>query len=313
MSTYFPFLRGKQNELLALKMLASTIANKQNVLPIIEPINGNGTTKGSLEKYAEEGMLFILVTNPRFGGFKGKGGELHDQLCVNGVLGEYDNYMPALHVNRSTRMQEVSDFIEKYETPFRAVIYESEPTIVKVREWCSTDDRIYHHVFLDGTVSAPFINATPLIRRVMLRDNFIKQERNSDYPTEAEHFTDRNTAAGNPDNVNWGDYSIIGNDFTEGGGAAKAVAIHHIHKSENTGALEISHFLSDQQETTANVNAKIIEAVDNLVGNLSSLTPNDTCACEIYREMSATKHSHGLGYLKRLAILHHLETILNDE
>jgi hypothetical protein len=147
----------------------------------------------------------------------------------------------------------------------------------------------------------------------LIRDNFIRQERNSDYPTEAEHFTDMNTQAGNLENINWGDYSIIGDEFSEGGGAALAVAIHHIHKSEDTGALEISHFLSEDQETTANVNGKIIQAVKNLVGNLDNLLPNDTCACNIYREMAATEHSHGLGYLKRLAILHHLEIMLADE
>ena len=299
--------------MLALKMLASTIANHQTVVPIIEPINGNGTTKGSLEKYAEEGMLFVLITNPRHGDYKGNGNDLYNDLCVNGVLAEYDNYIPALHINRSTRMHEVENFNEKYASPFRAVIYEAEPTIVKVRNWCSTDDRIYHHIILDGKVSTSFIQNIPIARRVTIRDYFNQQARNSDYPTEAEHFTDRNTQAGNPDNENWGDYSIIGDNFSEGGGAAKAVAIHHIHKSESTGALEVTHFLSDQQETTANVNAKIIEAVQNLVNNLDGLLPNDTCACEIYKEMATTRHSHGLGYLKRLAILHHLETILKND
>jgi hypothetical protein len=133
------------------------------------------------------------------------------------------------------------------------------------------------------------------------------------YPTEVEHFTDMNTQAGNPAGVNWGDYSIIGDQYSEGGGAALAVAIHHIHKSESTGALQISHFLSDEQQSTANVSGKVIQAVRNLVNNLDSLLPNDTCACNIYRDMAESGNSRGLGFLKRLAILHHLETMLADE
>ena len=72
-----------------------------------------------------------------------------------------------------------------------------------------------------------FIANFAIARQVLIRDNFRRQVRNSDYPTEVEHFTDRNTQAGNPDNVSWGDYSVIGNQFSDGGGAALTVAIHH--------------------------------------------------------------------------------------
>jgi hypothetical protein len=313
MSTYFPYLRGKQNELLALKLLALTIAKSHAVVPIVEPVNGNATTTGALEKFVDEGMSFLFVTNPKHGDYKGREQQLFDDLVTSGSLAEYDNYIPALHINRGTRMQEVDDFNEKYEAPFRAVIYNAEPTSSKVRDWCAQENRIYHHVFLDGKVSQGFIQGIPTARRVMIRDNFTRQSRNSDYPTEVEHFTDKNTEVGNPENINWGDYSIVGDQYTEGGGAALAVAIHHIHKSESTGALQISHFLSDHQETTANVSGKVIEAVQNLVNNLDGLVPNETCACNIYKDIAETRNSRGLGYLKRLSILHHLETILADD
>jgi hypothetical protein len=218
-----------------------------------------------------------------------------------------------LHINHGTRIQEVNSFNERYDAPFRAVIYNAEPAVAAVRDWCATDDRIYHHIFLDGKVSSAFMQPIPLTRRVLIRDNFNRQTRNSDYPTEVEHFTDMNTTAGNPDGVNWGDYSIVGDDYSDGGGAALAVAIHHIHKSESTGALQISHFLSDDQQSTANVSGKVIQAVRNLVNNLDSLLPNQTCACNIYRDMAESGNSRGLGYLKRLAILHHLEIMLADE
>ena len=104
MSTYFPYLRGKQNELLALKLLASTIAKSHAVVPIIEPVNGNATTRSSLEKYVEEGMPFLFITNPKHGDYKGRAQDLYEDLFVNGSLAEYDNYIPALHVNRGTRV-----------------------------------------------------------------------------------------------------------------------------------------------------------------------------------------------------------------
>ena len=43
MKTYVPFLRGKQNEMMALRELAANIAESRNVLPLIEPVKGNAT------------------------------------------------------------------------------------------------------------------------------------------------------------------------------------------------------------------------------------------------------------------------------
>ena len=49
MSTYFPFLRGKQNELFALREVSADIAASADIYPIIEPVNDNGSTRNSFE------------------------------------------------------------------------------------------------------------------------------------------------------------------------------------------------------------------------------------------------------------------------
>jgi len=312
MTTYFPFLRGKREELFALKSLASTIAGHHSVYPIIEPVKRNSITTGSFDKFVEEEMPFVFVTNPQYGDYKGRGQILYQEFCVDGSLGEYENYIPALYLYRGTGMDELNDFNHKFQHLLRAVIYDAVPASDEVRQYCLTQGIIYHHILLDGKISTEFTNEIPTSRRILMRDNFKRQIRNSDYPP-LEHFTDLNTTIGNPQNINWGDYSIVGDQFSESGGAAMTVAIHHIHKSENSGALEISHFLSDDQETTANIGGKIIQAVQNLVSALPKLHPNDTCACHQYQDMAASGHSKGLGYLKRLAIIHHLETMIANE
>jgi len=65
MKRYFPFLRGKQHELMALRELAGQIAEEGSVIPIIEPVNGNATTRISLDRYVEVSMPFIFICNPR--------------------------------------------------------------------------------------------------------------------------------------------------------------------------------------------------------------------------------------------------------
>ena len=110
---------------------------------------------------------------------------------------------------------------------------------------------------------------------------------------------------GNQDDVNFWDFSIGGDYYTETGGPAYAVALHHIHFAENSHSLNISHFKSDQIDTLVDTPGKIIEAVDHLVEALNSLQPNDTQACGEYRTMSEDQQSSRLGYMKCLAIKHH--------
>jgi hypothetical protein len=312
MSTYFPFLRGKREELFALRVLAARIAAANSVIPIVEPVNANSTTMNCLDAFVEVAMPFVWITNPKHGKYKGRVEELHEIYCVNGPLVEYDNYIPALYVYRDTNQREVDDFNEKYESLFRAVIYDAEPTATEVRDWCVTEGRIYHQVYMEGKVSAEFIENMPLARQVIIRDNFRRQARNSDYPNR-EHFTSLNTVAGNRNNVNWGDFSIQGDHYADGGGAAMTVAIHHIHFSDNGSSLDISHYLSDRQETTDDPAGKTIEAAEKLVADLDSIAPNDTTACGEYRAMVESGHWRGLGYLKRLAIMNHLEIMLRND
>jgi hypothetical protein len=282
------------------------------VYPIIEPVNSNSTTRISLDKFSEEGMPFVFVTNPIYGDFVGQEDSLYAAFTLDGPLEEYDNFIPALYVGRDTSILEVNRFNDNYANVFRSVIYTGEPTDDAVKHWCNTDDRIYHHIVKEGKVSAAFVQNIAPARRVMVRDTFNRQTRNSDYPP-TELFTDRNTAQGNPNGINWGDYSIQGDYFSDDGGPAHCVALHHIHLSDDGSSLSISHYLSDRQETTADIPGKTIEAVTKLVGDLDGMAPNDTLACEMYQAMAASGHAKTLGYMKRLAILHHLETMLGNE
>jgi hypothetical protein len=145
----------------------------------------------------------------------------------------------------------------------------------------------------------------------MVFDRFQRQERNADYP-ERELFTDWNTVGGNPNRLDFGDFSIVGNYYTDEGGPAYAVALHHIHFQNESGPLDISHFISDRVDTTADTPGKTIEALTKLVDALSGLLPNDTEACAEYTEMAESGISRGLGYMKKLAIKHHLEVMLGN-
>lgn len=256
-------------------------------------------------------MPFIFITNPQHGDFVAKEDHLYSTLVSDGALEEYDDYIPALSICRETSYREVERFNANYGDSLRAVVYASEPTSQRVRDWCSSDTSIYHHIILNGVVPASFTRAIPDARKVIIYDHFKKQIRNADYPP-TELFTDMNTSTSSV-SVGWGDFSIVGDNYSESGGPAYAVTVHHVHKSEENDALYINHYISDRQETAADTSGKIMEAVVKLVDDLESLAPNTTDACETYRRMVESGNPHSLGYLKRLAIMHHLEIMLEHD
>ena len=73
MILYFPYLRGKQFELLALKELSPLLGAQQKVLPVIEPVRkpgGSGLDR-CLSAVAASGLEFILIMNPSVGELRG--------------------------------------------------------------------------------------------------------------------------------------------------------------------------------------------------------------------------------------------------
>jgi hypothetical protein len=128
MKRYFPFLRGKLNELMALRELAEAIAESGKVIPIIEPVRNNANTRISLDQYTEAAMPFLLICNPVYGDFKN--GTNHQRLyddIINAQLSEYDNWVPALQVFTETTKATIERFLERYEENEVAVVYQGFP------------------------------------------------------------------------------------------------------------------------------------------------------------------------------------------
>jgi hypothetical protein len=233
---------------------------------------------------------------------------LYTETIEEGLM-EYDNWTPAFQVQRDTTRNELTSFMDRYKEYELAAIYYGLPANRDVLGLLG-EDSFMHHVLLAGRVGAEYINSIAEERRVMMSDRFNRQARNADYPPR-EFFTDMNTVTGNPRRLDFGDFSIVGDNYSETGGPAYAVSLHHVHFQEGPGPLDISHFISDRTDTTADPSGKIMEALDKLVEALDDLLPNDTEACNEYREMADDRVSRGLGYMKRLAIKHHLELMLN--
>lgn len=195
MRRYFPYLRGKLNELMALRELSEEIAESGQVIPIIEPVRNNANTKISLDNFTEAAMPFLLVCNPRYGDFKVRSSHqrLYDEI-INPQLSEYDNWVPSFQLFTDTTHTAVEQFLERYDEREVALIYHGFPTSRRAITALS-DERVIHHAFVGNVVPADHIRSIDEQRRILIADKFRDQPRNADFPPR-EFFTDMNTRQG---------------------------------------------------------------------------------------------------------------------
>lgn len=66
---YFPYLRGRQNELLCLRELLEVDKLHSSIIPIIEPVRCSSTFFTTIKKFTEAGRKIIIIMNPKVGKF----------------------------------------------------------------------------------------------------------------------------------------------------------------------------------------------------------------------------------------------------
>lgn len=100
--------------------------------------------------------------------------------------------------------------------------------------------------------------------------------------------------------------------YSEGGGPAYAVAIHitFIDDSKDD-VMYIYHFVSDTKDTPTDPAGKFGQALNKLITKLNSGTSRiyETEAIKELRGFHAKGHFPGLGYVKKLSMKHHIETL----
>ena len=144
----------------------------------------------------------------------------------------------------------------------------------------------------------------------MIRDRF-ENRRNSDYPT-SEFFSELHETYKFEEMDGFGDFLIVGNQYSESGGPAYAVAIHltYIDQSRDL-EMHIQHFISDRRDTPVDPAGKCSEALSKLIAtvNENSCGILTTSAVEEFKNLHQENHFRGLGYVKNLSMLHHIETL----
>lgn len=308
---YFPYLRGKQYELIALRNMASLMSRKRHrVSPIIEPVKkATQPLAKCLRELAELNINFSVIINPSVGELSSEGGYEVILDCLREELWNYNNFQIAFIINSEKSWGIVYDALSQVDFDYNGI------TLIHNTQFSDITDRInslpkvtfnivnnktsrrYHRSFSDKT-------------KVSFEDYFISKNRNADYAAVVdEMFSDEYKYYREENFAGFCDYLTLGAAYSEGGFMPTAVAFHITYKAVD-GAIRIHHFVSDTNNESIDAAAKFAEALHKMITWLSYVTHN-TKAVEEFKQLHLNKHFPGLGTIKRLAIENHIELIIN--
>lgn len=300
---YFPYLRGRQYELLALRELVENDRLGDKIIPIIEPVKLSSTLMKTISTYHKAGKSIVVIVNPKVGTLKSELSNAKEGFCKNdffSLICEQGVYKA--HIMNSKSHRELIEIEE--EQIFRnelVVIVDSRKYLdIYVEEFEGFSPR--YVLMPDESVFRRKIRKN----RVLLADKFEKQKKNSAYKDEAEVFSEDHLYFSGDGYIGFSDYSIVGSEYLEAGFAPYAVAIHIVYFSKD-GVLKIRHFVSDSNDDIRDPAGKFYEAVKKLASWLKKNPIEMTLGLESLLACYSSKSYPGLGSVKKMSIMHHLE------
>ncbi len=307
---YFPYVRGRQYELLALKELVSGGLLSDKIIPIVEPVKLSPTLINTMAEFIEKNHSIAILRNPKVGSFLSDWEDAVEGSREAGLIKKFENMYTQDSIVKSAIMQSgVKFLLDAWKT--QGISNNQMLIVCKDRDYLP----VYEERFLQDYPKYTLIPDESAFRRkikknrVLVDDRFEKQERNSDYSKKTdEYFSDDHIYFADDGYVGFSDYSIVGDDYMEAGFAPYAVAIHIVYFATD-GSLHVKHFVSDSNEDITNPALKYYEAVSKLAtwykDNKSSvpLTAGLNVFLKHYEEQSYP----GLGTVKKLSLMHHIE------
>ena len=305
---YFPVIRSKRYELLALRDLAKQIVEHGRIVPIIEPMNINGDLERAFDSFIQATMSFCLIANPEVGDLQNVPMSQTKADIFDALLPEYDNVVPTMYLRGETSVQQIDEFIELF--PGQKAFFFLQDAVDAVVDAAVRADPVYAMFRRGGNVNAATVARFAVEKRVEIAESFTPADTNADYPDQ-EPFSTQHQTTPNESFAHFGDYTIIGRAIQEGW-APYCVVIHYVYiDNGHPGPLWIRHYKSDSNATQADPGGKYSEALQKLINDLPGLgAHNRTSATALYEREYANQHYPGLGTLKRRGIVHHVELVL---
>lgn len=305
---YYPYFRGKQFELIAIRESAELISNS-GFVPIIEPVRESLTgLEKTLKELTEEDAQSVVVINPRYGDHRDNGGQI-SALLEKEYRGN-EAIQAGILLTSDVSTDKALQLISEHRADGITLIHSGFTDSRHLSQRLVEESVTYRNVFLEAHTNLLYRRHFKGGPRILVGDGFV-QMKNADYqPVDA--FSDLHITYKEQGMDGFGDFLTVGDNYNEGGGPAYAVAIHLTFiDPDQDDAMFVYHFKSDSNDTPIDPGGKFFQALEKLILKLDTENSHlfDTSAIREFRHLYDEEHFPGLGYVKKLSIKHHLETL----
>ncbi len=300
---YYPILRARQFELIALRELAIEGITQDYIMPILEPVKESQNNLNLVCKIFQQlEQQAYLIVNPEVGKLAGD-----NDSFLKYIIGQEENILiPAFHYQNNANYiyQSIND-------------YNLTNCMILCKNDVNVDDHKFKNLVQQPEVSS--INVEDpgrnraldrflrgLNKNYIRLDNFFeKQLRNSDFLNIQEHrFSEEHLYYSEEGFIGFSDYTVLPSEYSDGGSTPRAVVIHLTFLNDQN-QIWIRHFTSDSNDSIANVQGKFAEAALKAVTYCreNNLTNSAIQELENYFD---EEHYPGLGVVKKISIKNHI-------
>jgi len=303
---YYPYLRGRQYELFALRDLYAGNLIGDYVTPIIEPVRYFPAFVSLLEKTDKP---LYLIANPQVGSFFSGLNALDDADEMKHFTKAMNN--PNLSYGLSLPCHDSSlctqcEWVPGTSLPLSFAFVGSRNCADKLEEMTHLEQFNTFVLVDDSDIKHCVPKAA---KQIVFSDSFNKQRRNSDYDVKRDELFSKEHLVYNEYGFKgFSDASIIGMDYDEVGFAPRAVAIHIVYFDEKK-YLRVHHFVSENNNDTKNPGKKFREATKGLPDFIKEHGVYITQGLKLLLEDVKEGKYPGLGQVKKYSLMHHLELV----
>lgn len=311
---YFPYLRGKQFELKALKDYFEGNPEERYIAPIIEPVNKSyRALEAALTMLKKGRHRYSIIMNPREGDFKHKFIRFSLPDENPDLFRPSEDWIPGYSCVEDSG-HSVLDALNR--GPYTNVMLvfqfgidlDNDLTLMLINHENVEYIVVYFHSMPSPRIKEALIRTGKKI--VYMEDCFKTKKRNADYAVPAdEPYSSLFSFYQKDGYFGFSDYAALSSEINDGGMLPYALAIHLTY-SKSFDEICIHHFVSDSNYDQTNIKGKFQEAALKIkpfyVDGRYYLTQS---VQELIERADDPDGYPNLGYLKKLSVKNHLELI----
>ncbi|KAF1296916.1 phage tail protein [Enterococcus sp. JM4C] len=291
---YYPYIRGKQFDLLALNEALNRNVLSEKIQPIIEPVKDSATIKKTIRLFQEKNHPLYVIQNPQVGQYKRFEKPVHTWDFIQ------DNAV------KPARIVTAENAYESLGLAMPCYVFDSDQPLRQ-------PSMLQKFAELDGVKLIPDQSRFRIWfpeNKIILHDAF-HLPSSSDYWVKSDDFySDHHLYYKEDGYAGFADFTIDDQIYSDKGFPSKAITIHLTY-FDAYGNIRVKHFFSESNDGWGNQADKFFEALDKLVlwtrRNADQLLITEGLQELLYYQ--TMRKFPGLGSIKKWSLLHHLELV----